>query len=109
VPTARGDLPFGHKLRLFMVWPIWSVLIPFRPTARRAPNQERVEVTSDGRQLRRLLLRPCHDRPRDRRAAEQRDEVAASQLIKLHSLPASQGRIVGYRISNDQSGGIRRI
>jgi len=32
VPPARGDLPFGHELRLFMVWPIWSVLIPFRIT-----------------------------------------------------------------------------
>ena len=30
MPTARSDLPFGHELRLFMVWPIWSVLIPFR-------------------------------------------------------------------------------
>ena len=32
MPPARGDLPFGHELRLFMVWPIWSALIPFRIT-----------------------------------------------------------------------------
>jgi hypothetical protein len=40
-----------------------------------------------------------------RRAAEQRDELAAFQLIELHSIPASQGRTVGYRIDEDQSGG----
>ena len=40
-----------------------------------------------------------------RRATEHRDEVAALQLIELHSIPASQGRIAAYRISEDQSGG----
>jgi hypothetical protein len=51
------------------------------------------------------LLRPRGERPRCR-AAEQRDEVASFQLIELHSIPASQGRIVGgYRIGEDQSGG----
>jgi hypothetical protein len=38
-----------------------------------------------------------------RRAAEQRDELAL--LIELHSIPASQGRIAGYRIGEDRSGG----
>jgi hypothetical protein len=28
-------------------------------------------------------------------------------LVKLHSIPASQGRIAGYRIGEDQSGGNR--
>jgi hypothetical protein len=28
-------------------------------------------------------------------------------LIELHSVPVSQGRIAGYRIGEDQSGGIR--
>jgi hypothetical protein len=37
------------------------------------------------------------ERPRGGRAAEQRDELAAFQLIELHSIPASQGRIAGYR------------
>jgi hypothetical protein len=45
------------------------------------------------------------ERPRGRRAAEQCDEVAAFQLIELHSVP-SQGRIAEYRIGNDQSGGV---
>src|SRR5258708_2946807 len=43
--------------------------------------------------------------PRYRSAAEQRDELATFQLIELHSFPASQGRIAGYRIGEDQSGG----
>jgi hypothetical protein len=44
------------------------------------------------------------ERPRSRRAAERQDELAPFQLIELHSFPASQGRIVGYRIGEDQSG-----
>src|SRR5262249_37760946 len=48
-------------------------------------------------------------RPRDRGAAEQGHELAPFQLIELHSIPASQGRISGYRIGKDQSGGIRTI
>ena len=39
-----------------------------------------------------------------RHAAEQRDELASFQLVELHSVPASQGRIAGYRIGEDQSG-----
>ena len=53
----------------------------------------------------RRLLRARRQRPRGRRAAEQRDELASFQLIELHSIRASQGRIGGYRISEDQSGG----
>jgi hypothetical protein len=49
------------------------------------------------------LLRAHRERPR-RRAAEQRDEFAAPQLIELHSISASQGPIAGYR-SEDQSAG----
>jgi hypothetical protein len=45
----------------------------------------------------RRLLRPRRERPCRRRAAEQRDELAASHSIELHSVP-SQGRIAGYRI-----------
>jgi len=45
------------------------------------------------------------ERPRGR-AAEQRDERASFQLIELHSFPASQGRIAGYRIASDQSAGM---
>src|SRR6516165_3152794 len=43
------------------------------------------------------------ERPRTCCRAE-RDELAPFQLIELHSVP-SQGRIAGYRISEDQSGG----
>ena len=42
-------------------------------------------------------------------AAEQRDELAAFQLIELHSVPASQGRITGYRIGRDQSAGTQAV
>jgi hypothetical protein len=51
------------------------------------------------------LLRAHRERPRRCRAAEQRDERATFQLIELHSVPVSQGRIAGYRIGEDQSGG----
>jgi hypothetical protein len=37
------------------------------------------------------------------RSAEKRDALAAFQLIELHLIPASQGRIAGYRIGDDQS------
>jgi hypothetical protein len=55
---------------------------------------------------------PCcarGERPRSRRAAEQRDEVAASQFIELHSNPSSQGRFAGYRIGEEQSAGYTRL
>ncbi len=51
------------------------------------------------------LLRACRERPR-RRAAEQRDELTALQLIELHSMPTSQTRIVRYRIDEAESGGM---
>jgi hypothetical protein len=49
----------------------------------------------------RTLLPARRERPRRRRAAKQRDELAPFQLIELHSVPASQGRIAGYRIGAD--------
>jgi hypothetical protein len=70
---------------------------------RRVGTQE-----SDGRQFARLL-RPRRQRPRRRCAAQKRDELPSSQSIELHSVPASQGRIAGYRIGEDQSGGNEAI
>src|SRR5262249_26497200 len=58
----------------------------------------------NGRHFRRLL-RASRERPRRSRAAEQRNELAPFYLIELHSVPASQGRITGYRIASDQSAG----
>jgi hypothetical protein len=52
------------------------------------------------------LLRTRRERSRDCGAAEQRDELAGLQLIELHSIPASRGRIAGYRIGHGQSAGI---
>jgi len=50
----------------------------------------------------RRLLRPRRDWPSGCHAAEQCDELAAFQLIELHSVPTSQGGIAGYRIGEDQ-------
>jgi hypothetical protein len=50
------------------------------------------------------LLRPSDKRPRGRRAAEKRDELAPFELSELHPVPASQRcPIAGYRIGKDQS------
>jgi hypothetical protein len=44
------------------------------------------------------LPRPRHQRPRYSRPAKQRDELASFQLIELHSIAASQGRMPpGFR------------
>jgi hypothetical protein len=51
------------------------------------------------------LLRARRERPRDRRAAEQRDEVAPFQLIELHSVPRQPGPLAEYRFGKDQSAG----
>src|SRR5262245_3125794 len=53
------------------------------------------------------LLRARRERPCGH--PEQRDELAPFQLIELHAVPTSQGRIIGYRIGEDQSGGNETI
>src|SRR5215470_7209199 len=46
-----------------------------------------------------------HERPRDSRAAEQRDE-RAPVMIELHAIPHEErGRTAGYRIGGDPSAG----
>jgi hypothetical protein len=57
----------------------------------------------------RVVLRLRRERPRHRSTAEQRDEVAAFQLIEWHSAPASQGQIAGYRIDHNQSADILNL
>jgi hypothetical protein len=52
----------------------------------------------------RLLASALRER-RCRRAAEQRDELAALQ--KLHSPPRQPDRIAGYQIGEERSAGIR--
>jgi hypothetical protein len=54
----------------------------------------------------RSLFRARREWPCGGCAAEQRDELATFQLIDLHSLPASQGRVAGYRIASDESAGM---
>jgi hypothetical protein len=56
-------------------------------------------------QVRRPRALAHRERPGSCCAAEQRDELAAFQLIELHSIPASRGRVAGYRIGNGQSAG----
>jgi hypothetical protein len=52
--------------------------------------RERVGEINEPRYATRLL-RARRERPRRRRTAEERDEVAPFQLIELHSVPARQG------------------
>jgi hypothetical protein len=49
----------------------------------------------------RRLLRTRRERPSSRCASEQRDDLAPSQLIEEHSVPANQGRIAGYQTDED--------
>jgi hypothetical protein len=51
------------------------------------------------------LLRAHRKQPNCRRAAEARDELTPLQLIEVHSVPVSKGRMAGYRIGEDQSAG----
>src|SRR5262249_2416391 len=69
-------------------------------------GKERPRSAEEPDHRHRGLLRARRKRPRGRRAAEQRYELAPFQLIELHSKPTSQGRFAGYRVGRDQSAGI---
>jgi hypothetical protein len=56
-----------------------------------------------------FLRRRAYTKKQRDPTAEQRDELAAFQLIELHSVPASQGRFAGYRIGEEQSAGYTRL
>jgi hypothetical protein len=47
------------------------------------------------------LLRARRERPRSRGSTEKRDELATFQLVEVHSISASQGRIAGYRTGRE--------
>src|SRR5262245_45367319 len=95
---VMADLIAGRLLEC--VPPSLSFLISFLERHQRA---DEMYLSRTSLSLRRLL---CARRERPRgSAAEQRDELAPFQLIELHSVP-SQGPIAGYRISEDQSGGV---
>jgi hypothetical protein len=59
-----------------------------------------------------LAVRIQRERPRRRRAAEQRDELATPQLIELHSIPASQAGLQDTelaRISQEVTNPLPRV
>jgi hypothetical protein len=49
-------------------------------------------------------LRAHRERPRDRHAAEQRDELATLQLIELHATLNEPVLYAAYPVREDQSG-----
>jgi hypothetical protein len=58
------------------------------------------------RYLGRLVLARA-EQPCGRRAAEQRNELAASKFNEFHSIPLQVGRFAGCRIGKDHSAGMR--
>jgi hypothetical protein len=66
-------------------------------------SRDRDEPTQSAHCLR---LRARRKRSSSDCAAEERDEVAPSQLIELHSVPRQPGRIAGYRIGEEQPAGV---
>ena len=110
---CHGIHGFIGCLRMSSRYAVWNVSLrlaaapawpPLRPESaisnhRIYCNEVRTRCAASA-----LIARADSEWPRGRGAAEQRDERAAFQLVELHSVPASQGRIAGYRIGEDQSG-----
>src|SRR5262249_57106116 len=91
----------GHVLAMDAACPLQAMAKSTQPV------RERVWCggTEEADHRHRGLLRARGERPRSGCAAEQRDEFTPFQLIELHSFPASQGHVTGYRIASDQSAG----
>src|SRR5262249_15480370 len=66
--------------------------LPDERNQRRVDSRRTTAEQSDHWQC--TLLRPRRERPRGRRAADERDELAASQLIRLHSISHEADRSV---------------
>jgi hypothetical protein len=64
--------------------------------AKRIPQRQwlRLSLVEKSDHWHHRLLRPRRERPRDSRAADQRDELASFQLIELHSVPATQEHLI---------------
>src|SRR5262249_57987164 len=90
-----------------------------RPPARRAAGGWPEHSHAGGREQRKAqfcrqdIEAAAHGGEPDRRAylpscraADQRNEIAASQFMEMHSIPLSQDRVAGYRMGRDQSAGI---
>src|SRR5438876_4302768 len=78
--------------------------------AKRIPQRQwlRLSLVEKSDDWHHRLLRPRRERPRDSSAAAKRDELASFDRIAFGPL-RSQGRTVGYRISEDQSAGMAGI
>ena len=81
---VRPTIFDGHVLALDITG-VFEALTKSAQTLRVAVGRYGAEEPNH----RHCLLRTRRERPRDGRAAEQRDELAAPQLIELHSVPAS--------------------
>jgi hypothetical protein len=89
---------FSKKHRVPNVPALSSLRRPSSTACARSCPRLRSSVAKD-RSPTTVSVMPCA------RAAEQCDEVASLQPIKLHAIPASMGRTAGYRFRGGESAG----